>query len=178
MSFERNNGQENIIILGNNQNQNISMNTQNSNYSNNIYSSQNEPSRAASREASINLRKEMASNNSSVRGADSTITSNGLGRPKILKKKKSLNKNEQQMNLINKNKNGIIEDENNNREESEENNYNNNYNVGLETIMEVPPLTKIEKKANIYEFYINDSKKTVKICFTLKIKYPQRNIIL
>ena len=133
------------------------MNTQNSNYSNNIYSSQNEPSHPASREASINLRKEMASNNSSLRGADSTITSNGLGRPKIVHRKKSLNKNEQQKKLINKN--GIIEDENSNREESEENNYKNNYNVGLETIMEVPPLTKIEKKANIYEFYINDSKK-------------------
>ena len=36
----------------------------------------------------------MVSNNSSMRGAESIITSNGLGGPKIMNKRKSLNKND------------------------------------------------------------------------------------
>ena len=172
MSFKRNNDQENIIILGNNQKENISMNSQNSN-SSSSYSSQNEHSRenspAVSKEASINIRKEMVSNNSSMRGAESTITSNGLVGP--MNKRKSLNKNDQkQNNIINKKE--IIEDEKSNKEEmTEENNDNNNYRDGLETIMEIPPLTKIEKKANNYEFYINDKKKNSEELF-----YPKNKI--
>ena len=82
-----------------------------------------------------------------------------------------------QNNIINKNE--IIEDEKSYKEEmTEENNDNNNYNNGWETIMEIPPLTKIEKKANNYEFYINDKKKIVKNYFILKIKYLLQNIIL
>ena len=177
MSSNRNSYQENIIIIGNNPVQNISMNTQNSNYSNNYYSSQNEPSRSVSREASINLRKEIVSNNSSMRGADSTITSNG--RPKFKHKRKSLNKNEKHKNHISNNpnsndNNSIIEDENNNKVEdlnNNINNINNNYNIGLEPIMEVPPLTKIEKKQNIYEFYINNSKKNSE-----ELLYPNNTI--
>ena len=57
MNSQRSSGQENILILGNNQNQNNPMNTQNSNYSNNNYSSQNEPSQTQYKEASINIRK-------------------------------------------------------------------------------------------------------------------------
>ena len=72
--------QENIFIIGNNQNQNNPMNTQNSNYSNNNYSSQNEPSQTQSKEASFNVRKDLVSNNSSIRGAESTATSNALGK--------------------------------------------------------------------------------------------------
>ena len=55
MNSKRSSGQENILILGNNQNN--PMNTQISNYSNNNYSSQNEPSQMQYKEASINIRK-------------------------------------------------------------------------------------------------------------------------
>ena len=166
MSSKRNNGQENILIIGNNQIQNIPMNTQNSNYSNNNYSSINEPSQSQSKEASIIIKKELISNNSSIKGADTSANSNALG-PKFKQKRKSSNKSENYIKQI-LNNNGNIEEEDN-KEELISN--NNNYNVGLEPIMEFPPLTKIEKKPNIYEFYINNMKKN-----TEELLYPNNKI--
>ena len=177
MLSQRNSGQENIFIIGNNQNQNNPMNTQNSNYSNNNYSSQNEPSQTLSKEASFNVRKDLVSNNSSIRGAESTATSNALG--KFKQKRKSSNKSENYIKQILNNYNNInenLDEENqNNKDEiisnNNNNNYNNNYNIGLEPIMEVPPLTKIEKKPNIYEFYINNMEKNTK-----ELLYPNNRI--
>ena len=169
MNSQRSSGQENILILGNNQNQNNPMNTQNSNYSNNNYSSQNEPSQTQSKEASINIRKDLVSNSSSMRGGDSTATSNA----KKFNKRKSSNKSEnyiKQQLLNNNNMNDNLDDDNINKEELINNN-NNNYNIGLEPILEVPPLTKIEKKPNIYEFYINNAEKNTK-----ELLYPNNKI--
>ena len=45
-----------------------------------------------------------------------------------------------------------------NENKQQENNNNNIQNNDLEPIMEAPPLEKIEKKSNIYEFYINNLK--------------------
>ena len=145
MLSQRNSGQSNIILISNNQNQNNPMNTQNSNYSNNNYSSQNEPSQPQSKETSINNRKDIVSNSSSFRGGDSTSASNALGQKFNKQKRKSSNKSEI---LNNNNINENLENENNNNKDENGNN-NNNYNLGLEPIMEVPPLTKIEKKPYI-----------------------------
>ena len=167
MLSQRNSGQSNIILISNNQNQNNPMNTQNSNYSNNNYSSQNEPSQPQSKETSINNRKDIVSNSSSFRGGDSTSASNALGQKFNKQKRKSSNKSEI---LNNNNINENLENENNNNKDENGNN-NNNYNLGLEPIMEVPPLTKIEKKTNIYEFYINNKKKN-----TEELLYPNNKI--
>ena len=164
MSSKRNSGQEKILILGNTSMQNNPMNTQNSNCSNNNYSSIIEPSQSPSKEASIVIKKELVSNNSSVKGADTTANSNALGQ-KFNKRRKSSNKSENYIKQVINNEN--IE-ENNNKEELIS---NNNYNVGLEPIMEVPPLTKIEKKNNIYEFYINNIKKNSE-----ELLYPNNKI--
>ena len=177
MLYQRNSGQENIFIIGNNQNQNNPMNTQNSNYSNNNYSSQNEPSQPQSKEASFNVRKDFVSNSSSARGGESTATSNALG--KFNKKRNSSVKSEnyiKQILNINNNINENLDDEKtNNKDEitsnNNNNNYNNNFNIGLEPIMEVPPLTKIEKKPNIYEFYINNMEINAK-----ELLYPNNKI--
>ena len=176
MLSQRNSGQDNIILIANNQNQNNPMNTQNSNYSNNNYSSQNEPSQPQSKETSINNRKDIVSNSSSLRGGDSTSASNALGQKFNKQKRKSSNKSEI---LNNNNINDNLENENNNNKDenngnnnnNNNNNYNNNYNLGLEPIMEVPPLTKIEKKTNIYEFYINNKNKN-----TEELLYPNNKI--
>ena len=45
------------------------------------------------------------------------------------------------------------------KESSQQEKNNNNNNKGLEPIMEAPPLEKIVKKSNIYEFYINNAKR-------------------
>ena len=164
MSSKINCGQEKILILGNTPLQNNPMNTQNSNNSNNNYSSIIEQSQSPSKEASIVIKKELVSNNSSVKGADTTANSNALVQ-KFNKKRKSSNKSENHIKQVIDNEN--IE-ENNNKEELIS---NNNYNVGLEPIMEVPPLTKIEKKNNIYEFYINNIKKN-----TEELLYPNNKI--
>ena len=163
--------QENILIAPNNSIQN---NSQNSNYSNNNYSSQNEPSQCLIKEASINIRKDIVSNNSSIKGSD-TSTNNALGKYKP--KRKSSNKSENYL-IEDVNNNNMIEnadEETKNKDENISNgNNNNNYNsndIGLEPIMEIPPLTKIEKKPNIYEFYINNMEKNSKELF-----YPN-NII-
>ena len=175
MLSHRNSCQENILIIRNNHIQNNPMNTQNSNYSNNNYSSQNEPSQSQSKEASLNIRKDIILNSSSMRGAESTSNSNILGRYK--QKRKSSNKSDnyikQILNINNKNENSVeekkIKDEN--ASNNNNNNYNNNYILGLEPIMEVPPLTKIEKKSNIYEFYINNIEKNTK-----ELLYPDNKI--
>ena len=180
MLSQRNSGQENILIIGNNQNQNIPINTQNSNYSNNNYSSQQ--SQSQSKETSINARKDIVSNNSSMRGAESTSNSNILGKYKKKRRRKSSNKSENYIKqlLNNNNNNNInntnenIDEQKNNKDEkasNNNNNYNNNYNLELEPIMEVPPLTKIEKKTNIYEFYINNMEKNTK-----ELLYPNNKI--
>ena len=178
MLSHRNSGQENILIIGNNHMQNNPMNTQNSNYSNNNYSSQNEPSQTQSKETSLNVRKDIISNSSSMRAAESTANSNILGKYK--KKRKSSNKSDNYIKQILNNNNLINENvvgENNNKDDNvsnnnnNNNNYNNNYNLGLEPIMEVPPLTKIEKKTNIYEFYINNMEKNTK-----ELLYPNNKI--
>ena len=172
MKSQRSSGQENILFSANNSNQNNPINTQNSNYSNNNYSSQNEPSQTQSKEASINIRKDIVSNSSSMKGAESTATSNALG--KFKQKRKSSNKSEsyikQILNNYNNNISENINEDNNNKDEIINNN-NNNYNIGLEPIMEVPPLTKIEKKPNIYEFYINNMEKNSK-----ELLYPNNKI--
>ena len=165
MNSKRSSGQENILIFGNNQNN--PMNTQISNYSNNNYSSQNEPSQTQYKEASINIRKDLVSNSSSMRGGDSTATSN----VKKFRKRKSSNKSEnyikrQLLNYNNMNEN--IGEVNINKEDLINNN-NNNYNIGLEPILEVPPLTKIEKKQNIYD--INNAEKNTK-----ELLYPNNRI--
>ena len=164
MSSKRNSGQEKILILGNTTIQNNPMNTQNSNCSNNNYSSIIEQSQSPSKEASIAIKKELVSNNSSVKGADTTENSNALVQ-KFNKRRKSSNKSENYLKQVINNENM---EENNNKEELIS---NNNYNVGLEPIMEVPPLTKIEKKNNIYEFYINNMKKN-----TEELLYPNNKI--
>lgn len=84
-----NSGHENILMVRKNSIQNIPESTQNSNYSNNNYSSQNEPSQCLSKEASINIRKDIVSNNSSMKGADTTATSNALGKFKQKRKMKN-----------------------------------------------------------------------------------------
>ena len=148
-----NSGHENILMVRKNSNQNIPVSTQNSNYSNNNYSSQNEPSQCQSKEASINIRKDIVSNNSSVKGADTTATSNALG--KFSKKRKSSNKSDNYIKQVlnNNNANEKIDVDNKNKDENiSNNNNNNNYNyndIGLEPIMEFPPLTKIEKKTGL-----------------------------
>ena len=182
MLSQRNSGQENILIIGNNQNQNIPINTQNSNYSNNNYSSQQ--SQSQSKETSINVRKDIVSNNSSMRGAESTSNSNILGKYKKKRRRKSSNKSENYIKQLLNNNNNInnikenLDEEKNNKDEkasnnnnNNNNNYNNNYNLELEPIMEVPPLTKIEKKTNIYEFYINNREKNTK-----ELLYPNNKI--
>ena len=177
MQSQVNSGQENILMVRKNSIQNIPISTQNSNYSNNNYTSQNEPSQCLSKEASINIRKDIVSNNSSVKGADTTATSNALG--KFKQKRKSSNKSDNYIKqVLNNNNNSINEnliEENKNKDENlSNNNNNNNYNyndIGLEPIMEVPPLTKIEKKPNIYEFYINNMEKNSK-----ELLYPNNKI--
>ena len=177
MLSQRNSGQDNLFIIGNNQKENNPMNTQNSNYSNNNYTSQNEPSQTQSKEASFNVRKDLVSNSSSIKGAESTATS-ALG--KFKQKRKSSNKSENYIKQILNNYNNINEnlDEGKtiNKDEiisnNNNNNFNNNnYNIGLEPILEFPPLTKIEKKPNIYEFYINNMEKNTK-----ELLYPNNKI--
>ena len=173
MLNQRNSGQENIILIPNNPNQNIPMNTQNSNDSNNNNSSHNEPNEPnepPSKE--ISYRKDFISNNSSMKGGESTTASNALGQKFNKQKRKSSNKSETNLKqILNYYNNENEDNDNNNKDENLGNNNNNNYNVGLEPIMEVPQLTKIEKKTNIYEFYINNSKKNTEELF-----YPNNKI--
>ena len=175
MLSQRNSGQDNILMVRKNSVQNNPVSTQNSNYSNNNYSSQNEPSQCQSKEASINIRKDIVSNSSSVKGADTTAKTNALG--KFKQKRESSIKSDTFIKqvLINNNINENLEEENNNKDENISNNNNNNNfnynNIGLEPIMEVPPLTKIEKKINIYEFYINNMEKNSK-----ELLYPNNKI--
>ena len=148
MLSQRNSGQENIILIPNNPNQNIPMNTQNSNDSNNNNSSHNEPNEPnepPSKE--ISYRKDFISNNSSMKGGESTTASNALGQKFNKQKRKSSNKSETNLKqILNYYNNENEDNDNNNKDENLGNNNNNNYNVGLEPIMEVPQLTKIEKK--------------------------------
>ena len=149
-------------------------NIQNSNFFNNNYSSQNELSQSQSKEASINIRKDIVSNGSNIKIDNSIIaTNNALG--KLKQKRKSSNKSDNCIKQVENNKNnGKInenaDEETKNKDENISNDNNYNYN-GLEPIMEIPPLTKIEKKPNNYEFYINDAEKNTK-----ELLYPN-NII-
>ena len=80
------------------------MNTQNSNCSNNNYSSIIEQSQSPSKEASIVIKKELVSNNSSVKGADTTANSNALVQ-KFNKRRKSSNKSENYIKQVIDNEN-------------------------------------------------------------------------
>ena len=175
MKNHKNSVQENLLNNGNNRNQDNPLNSLNSNRSHNHYS-QNDQSLPQSKEASLNLRKEIISNNSSMKGEESTAASNALGRFK--KNSKSSNKSENIIKQLINNNNNInenLDEEKNTKDDiasnNNNNNYNNNYDIGLEPIMEVPPLTKIEKKPNIYEFYINNMEKNTK-----ELLYPKNKI--
>ena len=172
MKSQRNSGQEKLLIIGNNKKQdNIPIISKNSNHPlKNYYSPNNR-----SKESSFNQKKDLISNNSSILGEESTSVNDALG--KFKKNNKPSNKNDNFLKQIinNYNNNENVDEDKNTKEEitSNNNNNNNNYNfdVGLEPIMEVPPLTKIEKKPNIYEFYINNMEKNSK-----ELLYPSNKI--
>jgi magnesium-transporting ATPase (P-type) len=170
MLNQKNSGQENIILISNSPIQNDPINTQNSNCSNNYNSLNNEPSQPQSKETSI--KKDIVSNSSSMKGGESTSASNTLGQKFNKQKRKSSNKSENNLKQILNNCNNANDNEDNDNNNKEDNiGNNNNYNFGLEPIMEIPPLTKIEKKTNIYEFYINNREKN-----TEELLYPNNKI--
>ena len=158
MSHKVINGQEessSIISSNNIQYDNSNSNTHNSNFSNNLES--HIDSFHNQYRTSINSKQDITdkTRNSLRKYTDS---SSNLTKKRKLIKKKRPSSSSKDLGKKKKKRSSGSTTEHINESQQENNNQSQNQKKDLEPIMEAPPLEKIVKKSNIYEFYINNRK--------------------